>query len=358
MTLHARFRLKRSDFELNTELALPDRGVIALFGPSGSGKTSVLRCVAGLEQATEAYLEVDGEVWQDSAKGIFMAPHRRAIGYVFQEASLFPHLNVQQNLEYGWRRVAHSERRIAQAHAVELLGIAHLLERYPAGLSGGERQRIAIARALLTSPRLLLMDEPLAALDAARKREILPYLERLHAELEMPVLYVSHAIDEVARLADHLVLMEEGRVLAAGPLAETLARADLPTARDEEGGVVIAATVGAQDTVYHLTRLDFPGGSIYVSQRDTAIGQTARLRILARDVSVALTPQEDGSILNRLPAVISCFSESDNRSQVLLCLDAGGTHLLARITWRSFDQLGLKDGMPVWAQIKSVALLD
>lgn len=355
MSIQACFRLARPDFILDVDLTLPERGVSALFGPSGSGKTTLLRCIAGLERADQAMLEVSGNCWENRQRGVFLPPHRRPIGYVFQEASLFPHLDVRGNLEYGMKRTA--QRRVAWSQAVELLGIEPLLDRRPETLSGGERQRVAIARALLTSPRLLLLDEPMAALDYQRRQEILPYLERLHDELSVPMIYVSHAMDEVARLADHLVLLDQGHVSASGPLAPTLARLDLPTARSEEGGVVIEATVGAHDDVYHLTRLDFPGGSIQVTGRQVALGHATRLRILARDVSIALTPQEDSSILNRLPARIVALADADHPAQIMVALEARGTPLLARITRRSRDQLALVPGMNIWAQIKAVALL-
>ncbi|MDD2873156.1 MAG: molybdenum ABC transporter ATP-binding protein, partial [Azoarcus sp.] len=219
--IQARFRLDYSAFALDVDLQLPGRGVTALFGHSGSGKTTCLRCVAGLERAPQGRLIVNGEHWQDTDAGIFVPTHERAIGYVFQEASLFPHLSVRRNLEFGMKRVAAATRRVAWDQAVELLGIGHLLDRMPERLSGGERQRVGMARALLTSPRLLLMDEPLAALDIRLKNEILPYLERLHDELDMPVLYVSHSPDEVARLADHVVLLDQGKVVAQGGLVET-----------------------------------------------------------------------------------------------------------------------------------------
>ena len=223
MSLTARFELSHPGFTLDVDLALPGSGVTALFGPSGSGKTSCLRCVAGLEPAARGRLVVAGETWQDSDRGLFLPPHRRALGYVFQDANLFEHLDVRRNLLFGWKRVAPAARRLALEQVVELLGIEGLLARMPARLSGGERQRVGIARALLTSPRLLLMDEPLAALDAERKAEILPYLERLTGELALPILYVSHAPDEVARLADHLVLLEQGwQVLALDAEPEAL----------------------------------------------------------------------------------------------------------------------------------------
>jgi len=356
MSIEARIDLSYPAFSLQADLSLPGRGVTAFFGPSGSGKTSLLRCIAGLEKVPGGRLVVNDEVWQD---GDFILPvHRRALGYVFQEASLFPHLSVQGNLDFGAKRSQSAGHSAVDRQGIlELLGITHLLQRRPDHLSGGERQRVAIARALLTAPRLLLMDEPLAALDTQRKREILPYLERLHDSLSIPILYVSHAPDEVARLADHLVLLEQGRVLASGPMAETMARLDLPTAADEDAGVVITAQVGAQDPDYHLTRLDFPGGVIWVSQREAPLGQPARLRILARDVSIALEGDNPSSILNRVQARVTALAATDSPAQLLVGLQVGETALLARITRRSRDQLGLAPGMAVWAQIKSVALL-
>ena len=353
--IHARFRLDYAEFSLDVDLELPGRGVTALFGHSGSGKTTLLRCVAGLERSGRGQLSVNGEHWQDCARKLFVPPHQRAIGYVFQDANLFAHLSVRRNLEFGMRRVAANARRVALEQAVELLGIAHLLERMPDRLSGGERQRVGIARALLTSPRLLLMDEPLAALDLRRKNEILPYLERLHDELDIPVLYVSHSPDEVARLADHVVLLEQGRAIAQGELRETLARLDLPTAFSEDAGVVVEAEVAEHDVHYHLTRLTFPGGEVLVSQRPEAPGSA--FRVHARDVSLALQRAEGSSITNLLPARVAAVVAADTPAHVLVRLDAGGTPLLARITRRSADQLAIAPGQQLWAQIKTVALL-
>ncbi len=228
--IHARLQLDHGAFSLDLDVQLPGRGVTALYGPSGSGKTTCLRCIAGLERPARGFIEVNGQVWQNSEHAVFVPPHKRSVGYVFQEASLFAHLSVRANLAFGLKRIAPAQRRVDMQQATELLGIGHLLDRQPHNLSGGERQRVGIARALLTSPQLLLMDEPLAALDSRRKNEILPYLQRLHDELDIPVLYVSHSQDEVARLADHIVLLDGGRALASGPIGETLARLDLPLA--------------------------------------------------------------------------------------------------------------------------------
>jgi molybdate transport system ATP-binding protein len=355
--IRARFRVDYPGFCLDLDLSLPGRGISALFGHSGCGKTTALRCIAGLERAQEGYLSVNGELWQDDTSGFFLPTHRRPLGYVFQEASLFPHLSVRHNLEYGQRRSGSSGGHEIWEQAVALLGIGHLMERRPERLSGGERQRVAIARALLTNPGLLLMDEPLAALDLKRKQEILPYLERLHDELAIPILYVSHQPDEVARLADHLVLLDGGKTLASGPVRELMARLDLPTALEEDAGAVIEATVGQHDAAYHLTRLDFCGGAIWASRHDLALGQRVRLQVLARDVSLALSDQGGSSILNRLAADVVDIAGGENPAHVVVRLNVGGTPLLARITRRSCDQLGLAIGAQVWAQIKAVALL-
>lgn len=355
--IQAQLKMSHPGFTLDVCLQLPGRGVSALFGPSGSGKTSCLRAIAGLERNANGRVEINGERWQDSTSGRFLPPHQRPIGYVFQDANLFAHLSVKQNLEFGMKRVARAERRVAWDQAIELLGIGHLLDRNSQRLSGGERQRTAIARALLTSPRLLLLDEPLAALDVKRKQEILPYLERLHDELEIPVIYVSHAPDEVARLADYLVLLDEGRVVAQGGLQEILARLDLPTAFGDDAGVVVGSVVAGHDADYHLTRLAFPGGEVLVARREEAVGQHLRFRVHARDVSLALEKAEGTSISNLLPARVEQVVAAETLAHVLVRLDAQGTPLLARITRRSADQLQVQPGKTLWAQIKAVALL-
>lgn len=357
--IHTRLKLNYSGFSLDVDLQLPGRGVTALYGHSGSGKTTCLRCIAGLEQAEQGFIQVNDEVWQDSDKGIFVPPHKRALGYVFQEASLFPHLSVRANLEFGLKRIPRQQRRVDMAHATELLGIGHLLNRDPQNLSGGERQRIGIARALLTSPKLLLMDEPLAALDTQRKNEILPYLQRLHDELDIPVLYVSHSQDEVARLADHLVLLSNGKTLASGPIGETLARLDLPLALGDDGGVVIEGHVSAYNADYQLLTLQLPNTdlSIRVAHSPMAEGQALRCKVQARDVSLSLQGVEQSSILNRLPVTVISEIGADNAAHVLIRLNAAGTPLLARITRYSRDQLGVHPGQQLWAQIKAVAVL-
>lgn len=353
--IHVRFHLDRSGFSLDVDLNLPGRGVTALFGPSGSGKTTLLRLIAGLERAEGGEIAVNGQVWQDGTT--FLPTHRRPLGYVFQEASLFPHLSIRRNLEFGMKRVSAAERRVSLGQAIELLGIGHLLERKPDRLSGGERQRVGIARALAVSPRILLMDEPLAALDLARKQEILPYLEKLHDELEIPVLYVSHAPDEVARLADHIVVMDAGKAVASGHLTDTLARLDLPIHLGEDAGVVLDGVVAERDPQWHLARVDFAGGGVWARDGGHEIGHHVRVRILARDVSLALNRHDGTSILNILPTVVEEVADDAHPAQALVRLDLGGSPLVARLTRRSAHALALVPGQHVYAQIKAVALI-
>ncbi|MDO8959871.1 MAG: molybdenum ABC transporter ATP-binding protein, partial [Rhodocyclaceae bacterium] len=337
-TLSARFSHRYPAFGLAVDVRLPMRGVTALFGPSGSGKTTLLRLIAGLERAADGQLSVGEAIWQDA--NTFLPPHERPLGYVFQDARLFPHLDVRRNLEYGLRRIPSSARHIAIDEVVELLGIGPLMQRKPDRLSGGERQRVAIARALAVSPRLLLLDEPLAALDLARKQEVLPYLERLHDSLEIPVLYVSHAIDEVARLADHLVLLEAGQVVADGAPAALMTQVDLPLAQGNEAGALIEATVSGHDDTYQLTEVSFAGGRLNLARQAATIGQRVRVRVLARDVSLTLTPQTGTSIINILPARVASIATT-SPGQSVIGLDLGGTAVLARVTHKSVDALGL-----------------
>ncbi len=353
----ARFRHVQGDFGLDVDLNWPVRGVTALFGHSGSGKTTLLRCIAGLERALDGYLSVAGELWQDDGASLFLPTHQRPLGYVFQEPSLFAHLTVRQNLEYGQKRSRGAATAELLDQAVALLGIAPLLARMPAYLSGGEQQRVGIARALASNPRILLMDEPLAALDMQRKAEILPYLERLHKELALPIVYVSHAVDEVARLADRVIVLEGGTVRAQGSVTEVFARTDLYFAQGDDAGVVLDALLDQDDAAYHLSRLSFPGGAVWVRRIDEALGSQVRIRILARDVSLSRTRQHETSILNILPVRVVAIETDIGSGQTLVQLDASGTALLARITRRSQDALGLAAGMSIWAQIKSVALL-
>ncbi|MBT9609079.1 MAG: molybdenum ABC transporter ATP-binding protein [Aquabacterium sp.] len=362
-------------FSLDVALRLPGQGVSVLLGPSGCGKTTVLRALAGLggqggaAQRARGRVQVRGEVWQDDARGLWRPVHQRPIGVVFQEASLFEHLTVQGNLDYGWRRVPPAQRRLRHDDVIPLLGIGHLLQRRPQGLSGGERQRVAIARALLTSPALLLMDEPLSALDAARKAEVLPCLERL-GQTGVPVVYVTHALDEAARLADHLVVLRDGRVQAAGPAEALWTRLDMPLSASDDAAAVLSAEVVRHDAAQGLSLLQVAGRA---STGDAALplwtglhtgsatGQRVRVRVMARDVSVSLSHAPDSSILNILPAVVAELRD-DAQGSVMLSLQLGtdatsGPRLLARITRRSAEHLGLRVGQAVFAQVKGVALL-
>ena len=354
MTIEIRFHIQRGDFSLDVETEVPSSGITAIFGPSGCGKTTLLRAIAGLDFHPDGFLKVGGNTWQDSDR--FLPPHLRPLGYVFQEASLFDHLSVRGNLEFGVKRTPQSRRRIALDEAIELLEIAPLLQRAPAELSGGEKQRVAIARALAVSPELLLMDEPLAALDSARKQEIIPYLESLHRQLDIPILYVSHHLGEVSRLADHVMIIQSGQVAAAGGVHDVLTRLDLPSAHDEDAAAVIEAEVSGHDDRYQLTYLDFPGGRVTMTRLGYDLGSPVRLRLAARDVSLTLRRQSGTSILNILPVTVDSMNPHEN-AQINVRLLAGGVAVLARITRKSAEELELHPGKQLYAQIKSIALL-
>ena len=342
-------------FKLDVAFDAPAKGVTALFGPSGCGKTSVLRAVAGLQRFAHGEVRIGDAVWQ--AQDTFQPAWRRPIGYVFQEASLFAHLSVRGNLLYGAPHTG--SRVVAFDEIVSLLGLERLIDRHPRHLSGGERQRVAIGRALLSEPRLLLMDEPLAALDRAARDEILPFLDRLHGDLSIPILYVTHDIAEVERLADHIVLMREGRVVGSGPVAQVQADPSLPLARAREASVSLAARVESHDPAYGLSRLEVRGGHLFLPSGPLSIGEMRRIRIGASDVSLALTRHEGSSILNILPARIE-VAEPLETNEMIVVLRLGetgeGERLLARVTHRSWDLLALAPGKPVFAQIKGVSM--
>jgi len=330
-------------------------GLTALFGRSGSGKTSLVNAIAGLIRPSRGRIVVDGEVLTDTARGVFVPARRRHVGYVFQEGRLFPHLTVRQNLLYGHWFAPKGKRASDVGHVIELLGIGELLGRRPANLSGGEKQRVAIGRALLADPRLLVMDEPLASLDEERKTEILPYIERLRDEFAIPIVYVSHAIAEVTRLATTIVVMSEGRVAAIGSTAEIMGRIDLfPLTGRAEAGAILNTRVAEHDVRFGLTTLRTAAGDLRVPYIDMRLGARLRVRIRARDVMIALEPPRGLSALNILPGTVAEIGEAEGAS-VEMRLDCGGEALIARLTRRSVEALGLVPGRQVYAVIKSIA---
>ncbi len=349
--LHVALRHAFPGFTLDASFDAPP-GITALFGRSGSGKTTIVNAVAGLLCTDTGRVQIDDRVLTDSATGVFVPPHRRRVGYVFQDARLFPHMTVQQNLLYGrWFR---GGAAVPAARIIDLLGIGPLLTRRPAALSGGEKQRVALGRAILSDPQILLMDEPLAALDEARKNDILPYLERLRDEVGLPILYVSHALAEVARLATTVVLIDAGRVAAAGPVAQIMSSPDTaPILGLREVGAILTARVAAQEPD-GLTRLITDAGPLFLPRINAADGAHLRLRILAQDVMIALTPPQDISALNVIPATIRDLTATD--TGVLLRLDAGGQTILSRITARSAATLALRPGLTVHAVLKAVSV--
>ena len=349
--IELQLQLRRKAFTLDVGLTLPAQGVTVVFGPSGSGKSTLLRAIAGLEPAARGLVRIGDAVWQDG--DMRLPPHRRAVGLVFQQAALLPHLSVHQNLRYGWRRSGAAANALPEW--IDKLALEPLLARSPAALSGGERQRVALARALVCRPRWLLLDEPLSALDAERRAEILPYLETIRRQANIPVLYVTHAVEEAARLADHLVLLDAGQVRVSGPALQVLNRPDLPLALREDAAAVIEARVIGDDG-HGLLTLDSSAGTVFVHGLAHRAGTIVRMRVQARDVSVALSPHTDTSVLNIVPAVLESLSQLPN-GQLQLWLRAGEALLLARVSYHSTVRLQLREGLPVWAQIKAVALL-
>ncbi len=354
MTVQVDMHLDKGGFRLECAFESPPSGFTAVFGPSGCGKTTLLRAIAGLEPEARGRVKVGADSWQDA--NVCLPTHRRPVGYVFQHPRMFSHLDVHANLRYGMQRRRSSDAALDFDLVVELLGLSDLLHRHAPGLSGGERQRVAIAQALLSNPRLLLMDEPLAALDQASRSVLLPYLDDIQRQLAIPVLYVSHALDEVARLTDHMVLMRDGRVVTSGGINELLTRLDLPMAHGRNAEAVMHAAVRAHDTPDQLTELSFSGGRLWVPRVDAAAGTRVRLRIRARDVSLALQPLSGTSILNSFPVVVEEIDD-DGPAQVMVRLQAGDQTLLARVTRRSQRLLAIEPGKHLHAQIKSVALL-
>ena len=353
----ARFSGSLGAFRLEVEFEAPTRGVTALYGPSGCGKTTVLRCIAGLKKM-DGLLRVGADVWQDDATGVFRKPHRRSVGYVFQEASLFPHLSVLRNLQYGARRAKPAGVRdlLRFEDVVELLGLGSMVDRSPTALSGGERQRVAIGRALLSQPRLLLMDEPLSGLDQVSKEGILPYLEALHQQLSIPILYVSHDIREVARLADTIVVLSNGRPVTAGPVDRVLERLDLELGPGPfEAGVVLRAQVAGHDPQFRMTRLVLSGQEIAIPAASLRVGDEVRLRIRARDVALATSRPTEISVRNILAGTVLEIAEDPETAFAEVLIDIGDGRLRARITRDASADLGLVTGKRVYALVKSIS---
>ncbi len=352
--LCAALSIRRGALALDLDIALPPRGVTVLFGASGAGKTSCLRAIAGLDRSP-GKVEFADACWQDDARKVFVPTHQRRIGYVFQESSLFDHLSVSANLDYGFRRAGRPSS-IDAAQWIDGFGVRPLFARRAATLSGGERQRVAIVRALMANPRLLLLDEPLSALDGAAKARLLAELERLRTTLEIPMVYVSHNVEEVARLADHLVLLDGGRVVAQGPLRQTLERLDLPCVLIETLGAVVEGKVAALHREDNLMELAFAGGTLWLPHAGEVPGQSVRCRIDARDVVIARERAHASSALNQIACDVVAVVAADHPAQCLVQLDASGCRLFARITRHSWNALGLAPGDRVWAQVKAVAL--
>jgi molybdate transport system ATP-binding protein len=355
MTLAFDISHRLGNFQLDARFTTGG-GLVALFGRSGAGKTSIINIIAGLIRPDRGRVVTGENVLVDTAQGVFVPRHRRRIGYVFQEGRLFPHLTVRQNLLYGRWFAPQDSRRDDVDHVVNLLDIGLILERRPGRLSGGEKQRVAIGRALLASPSLLLMDEPLASLDEARKAEVLPYIERLRDQSRVPIVYVSHSIAEVTRLASSIVLLSDGKVAAAGPTSEIMHRLDLfPLTGRAEAGAVIEATVERHDAAFGLTELHSRAGRWRLPQLDVEVGARVRLRVRARDVMLAKSEPSDLSALNALPGVIAAVGGGDGPI-VEVRLDCNGEALIARLTRYSVERLGLTPGARIYALVKSVAL--
>lgn len=349
-----------SDFHLDIDTVIPSQGVTVIFGGSGSGKTTFLRCIAGLEKAPCGVVKINQQIWQEGT--CFVPTHKRELGYVFQEASLFEHLTAQNNLRYAIKRSGQKQDNAFLQQVIDVLGIAGILIKYPSQLSGGERQRVAIARALLIKPKILLMDEPLASLDKARKQEILPYLERLHQSFNIPILYVTHSIDEVVRLADYVLIMQNGKLAAEGSLTELFSRIDIPLGVTEDLGAVLECQFTQLDDKWNLAQVSFDGAHLWLpltANFQQKINQHAkfRVRILASDISISLVAPVDISTLNVIEAKVAYISNEHKAGLSVLSLEVGQSKLLASLTTKSVHELGLKPGNKVWAMIKSVAIV-
>ena len=351
--IECKIKVQLESFMLDANFSIPDRGITVVFGPSGSGKTTLLRAIAGLEKSDKGFLKIGDSVWQKGED--FLATHKRQIGYVFQDAALFDHLDVKGNLNFVIKRaIGLKEDFIESIH--NLLEIKTLLNRKTTQLSGGEKQRVAIARALLTNPKILLLDEPLSALDLKRKNEILPYLDSIHNDLEIPILYVTHSQDEMSRLADHLLLIEDGNIIGSGPVNDMLTRFDMPLSHGGDAVSIIEAEVLKRDSEFNLMHLEFLGGQFIVPDNGFPVQTKVRIRVVARDVSLTKSKQVDTSILNIFPAMVQEIV-NEGEAQVMVRLQIKDTILLACITRKSSYKLRLEKGSEVFVQAKSVAIL-
>ena len=356
MSLSFRLRHRFPSVQMDLAFDVPSPGVTVLFGPSGSGKSTIIAAAAGLLRPDACWIDIDGQLLADTAAGVWLPPERRRIGLVFQDAKLFPHMSVVTNLRFGQRRAGAGNDRAQFDEVVDLLGIAALLARRPHTLSGGERQRVAIGRALLAQPHLLLMDEPLASLDSARKAEILPYLARLKTALRLPVLYVTHALEEVVQLADSLVLVESGQVTAFGTVSEITSRSDLPLAHRDDAGALLLCRAAEHDSARELTRLEGGGASFWLPQIDKPLGAALRIRIPAREVILASRPPEGISLHNIVPGTVRRLTAEPARRSVVVEIALPSGALLSRVTPDAIVRLGLAQGGPVLALIKSTSI--
>jgi molybdate transport system ATP-binding protein len=353
MKIRAAFNIQRN-IPLNFQFDIDAQGITAVFGKSGCGKTSLLRALAGLEKHSGAFLKVGEDIWQEDE--FFVPAHQRPLAYVFQEASLFPHLNVRGNIEYGLKRMQQDDSKIPLEQIIELMELDLLLDRKTDYLSGGEQQRVGIARALAVNPNILLMDEPLSSLDQARKDELIPYINSLNRELNIPIIYVTHSNEEIARLADQLIFIEDQGIKAAGAMDQLLTHADLSLSHRPQAESIISAVTSTYDEVFHLNQLNSALGPFLVPGDALPQGKPIRLRLAAQDVSLSLNVPKDSSILNILPAVVKNVQD-ENLAQATVFLDMNGHTVLARITRKSVNRLQLEAGKKVYAQIKSVAVL-
>jgi len=350
--------IQKGAFKANVKFDFKVGECLALWGPSGSGKTTLLRCIAGFDKPEAAFVNIAGEVWQSSAQGLNLPTFKRSMGYVFQEASIFSHLNVQDNLTYAVRRNKVQVVPSFWKTIVELLDVAPMMHKYASQLSGGERQRVAIARALLTSPKLLLLDEPLSALDGHKKDEVLPWLERVKQELGISMIYVTHALDELTKLADSVVVMSEGKSIKQGGVIEVLSGLHPHLYTDShEPSVLVEGVIKQLDTHWHLAQLEFDGGTLWLKDQNFKLAQTVRVKISATDVSIATELPHHSSIQNTIAGNITEILQLQHPGECLVKVSCAGTVLLSKITSRSVEQLHLSAGRPVWLQLKSVALL-